>query len=422
VSFVNVSAVVLLLLFVHHRERIARWQQGLVAAFFAAWSAWLALPIFREARWNLAAPREWDFGCFWLWGRMAVLGGDFYDPWRAMALAVASDPSDEFSRLILHSGFWYPPPTMLLFAPLGFVSMRIALAVWYVVQAGFACGAAWLLWRMFLREEGAVGLLVAAMLLLALPPARSTAWFAQTNFMLLFFFLLLVRDRDKPRAGIFLALGAVVKPYFLLLLGYFLFKKSWKAIAVSSATLLVALLLSAALFGLEPLTTFVASNPTSRVPGYVYGELINQSLIGMLVRRDTGVLRGSLFGEPLYLGIATLLALASAWVLRRGDAMKRDHGLGLCLMLALLVYPATLAHYSLVIIAPLLALWRDRRSLPLGPGGVIALAAVVYAILGWDRFESHNFWANLLMWGTLAGACWHLSVRPTHEVVVPARP
>src|SRR4051794_25678870 len=222
---------------------------------------------------------------------MAVLGGDFYVPWRAMALAVASDPSDEFSRLILHSGFWYPPPTMLLFAPLGFVSMRIALAVWYVVQAGFACGAAWLLWRMFLREEGAVGLLVAAMLLLALPPARSTAWFAQTNFMLLFFFLLLVRDRDKPRAGIFLALGAVVKPYFLLLLGYFLFKKSWKAIAVSSATLLVALLLSAALFGLEPLTTFVASNPTSRVPGYVYGELINQSLIGMLVRRDTGVLR-----------------------------------------------------------------------------------------------------------------------------------
>jgi len=91
-------------------------------------------------------------------------------------------------------------------------------------------------------------------------------------------------------------------------------------------------------------------------------------------------------------------------------------------MLALLVYPATLAHYSLVIIAPLLALWRDRRSLPLGPGGVVALAAVVYAILGWDRFESHNFWANLLMWGTLAGACWHLSLRPTHEVVVPAGP
>jgi len=422
VSFAKVAAVVLLLLFAHHRKLFSRWEQSLLAAFFALWSAWLALPIFREARWNLAAPREWDFECFWLWGRMAVLGVDFYDPSRALAPGVPVDPSDEFSRLILHGGFWYPPPTMLLFAPLGLLSLRSAMMTWYVVQAGFACGSTWLLWRMFLREERAVGLLVAAALLVALPPARSTAWFTQTNFMLLFFFLLLVRDRDKPRAGIFLALGAIVKPYFLLLLGYFLVKRAWKTVAVTGAALLAALLLSGALFGLEPLTTFVASNPTSRVPGYVYGEPINQSLIGMLVRRDTGVLQGTLLGQPLYLGIAALLASISAWMLRGADAIKRDHGLGLFLMLALLLYPATLAHYSVVIIAPLLALWRDRRILPLGTGGVVALVAVVYAILGWDRFESYNFWANILMWGTAAIACRHLALRPTREVVVSARP
>jgi hypothetical protein len=29
---------------------------------------------------NLRAPREWDFMCFWVWGRLAVTGADFYDP------------------------------------------------------------------------------------------------------------------------------------------------------------------------------------------------------------------------------------------------------------------------------------------------------------------------------------------------------
>jgi hypothetical protein len=208
-----------------------------------------------------------------------------------------------------------------------------------------------------------------------------------------------------------------VKPYFLLLLGFFVLKKAYRAIAAAALVLFSAVLMSAALFGVAPLWTFVASNPAARVPGYVYGEPMNQSLVGWLLRRTTGVLEGSLLQQPIYLGIAALLTLTTARIVRRAPS---DHGLGLCLMTALLLYPATLAHYSLVILAPLLTLWRDRRNLPFGSAGVIALGAAVVAILGWDRFESHNFWANLSMWGAVALAGHHLSVRAGPLAVVSA--
>jgi hypothetical protein len=418
VTFVRVIAPALLLLLAHHHDRLARWQKCIAGLLALLGTAWVALPMYREARWNLAAPREWDFLCFWLWGRMAALGLDFYDPAQTLAVGKSLLVRDEFSRLIVHNGFWYPPPTMLLFAPLGTLPIRAAMAVWYAVQAVVAAGATWLLFRTFLKDRGILGLLIAAALVAMLPPARSTAWFTQTNFMLLLLFVAAVRAEERPVAGVYVALGAIVKPYFLFLLGYFLLKKAYKPIALACAVLVLSVLLCAALFGIEPLRTFVASNPASRVPGYVVGEPINQSLIGTIVHHTTGTLEGSILGQPVYLGVATLLALVSVGVARRA---RWHHGLSLFLLLALLLYPATLAHYSLVIIAPLLGLFRDRRALPYGGAAMALLAIVVYAIMSLDRFESHNFWANLLVWGSVAIASFYLSRADASQAVVPAR-
>jgi hypothetical protein len=417
-TFVRAIAPALLLLLTRYADRWPRWQKVISGSLVMSWSAWLALPIFREARWNIAVPRDWDFLCFWLWGRMAALGVDFYDPAQTLAVGKSLAVGDEFSRLILHNGFWYPPPTMLLFAPLGTVSLHAAMVSWYAVQAGCAALATWLLWKTFLRETSIMGIVAAAALVVTMPPARSTAWFTQTNFMLLLLFVLAVRSEQRPIAGLYVALGAVVKPYFLLLLAYFLLKRVYKPVVVAGAALLLSVVICGALFGMAPLASFLASNPASRVPGYVVAEPINQSLIGLIVRHTSGTLEGSMLGQPVYLGLATLLALTSVWIARRA---RWEYGLASFLLLALLLYPATLAHYSLVIIAPLLALWRDRRELPLGAGGIVLLTVVVYAILGWDRFESHNFWANLIMWGSVSAASIYLSRSRASQAVVPAR-
>jgi hypothetical protein len=422
VAAIRLGVVLLVLLLVERSEKLERWPRRACMLVFAACAAYFALPMLREARYNLAEPREWDFLCFWLWGKTAALRLDFYDPAQTFAVGRSLAVTEEFSRLILHNGFWYPPPTMLLFAPLGLMPLRHAMIAWYTVQAACAGASVWLLGRTFLREHGWLGVFAAGALVAALPPARSTAWFAQTNFLLLLLFVMLLRDRRTARAGVWLALGAIVKPYYLLLGGYFLLTKAYRPLASAALVIAGAIATSAAVFGLAPLATFVSSSPTSRVPGYVYGELINQSLLGTIVRATTGTLQGSVLGQPLYLTLAAALTLATAWSLRRPRERSGDHELGLCLLLALLLYPATLAHYSLVIIAPLFGLFRDRRTLPGGAAGVIGLFVAVYAIFGWDRFESHNFWANLLVWGAVAAGCYAFGRAEARRVVVPARP
>jgi hypothetical protein len=393
------EVVIVLLSLPRLSEVLTSRGRNVVAVVGGAGSLWLAIPVLRSVASNLRTPREWDFWCFWLWGRMGASRVNFYDPKEALAVASSIDLSDEFSRAILNVGFWYPPPTMLLFAPLGFLPIRTALWVWYALQGAFAVGGAWLLYKTFAREQGFLGMVAVLAMMVILPPARSTVWFAQTNFMLLVFYMLLYRDRDTPRAGLWVALGAMVKPYFVFFLAFLLFKRAYKAMAIAAAAGLGALGLSAIAFGIAPLATFWTSNPGLRVPGYIYGEPINQSLLGTILRFTGGIPDGSPIGHPLYVGLAAVLVMTSAWAVHRARQVNSGHALHVNLLLALLLYPGTLAHYSVLLLAPLLALWSARAAFPFGARGVIATVVVVYAMLGWDRFESYNFWANLTMWG-----------------------
>ena len=83
---------------------------------------------------NLREVREWDFLCFWLWGRAGARGANFYDPAASAWMAEGLELSPEFQRQIVDVGFWYPPPTMLLFAPFGALPVRAALLLWYALQ------------------------------------------------------------------------------------------------------------------------------------------------------------------------------------------------------------------------------------------------------------------------------------------------
>ena len=62
----------------------------------------------------------------------------------------------------------------------------------------------------------------------------------------------------------------------------------------------------------------------------------------------------------------------------------------------LLLYPSTLAHYSLMLILPLLLLWRERQ------GGssevaIVALATLVVGVTG-VAHGTYAFWATAAVW------------------------
>ena len=74
---------------------------------------WLWVAPLRTVMSDLKAPREWDFVCFWLWGRMELFTLHLSDPAQGIALGRQMGVSDEMVRDISHVGFRYPPPTML---------------------------------------------------------------------------------------------------------------------------------------------------------------------------------------------------------------------------------------------------------------------------------------------------------------------
>ena len=115
---------------------------------------------------------------------MLLVFGDAWEPCtssstiaQGIALGRQMGVSDEMVRDILSVGFWYPPPTMLLFAPLGLLEMKSALLVWYLVQGAFAIATVVLLARLFLRDW-ALGIALSAGLVAFF---ASTVWFAQAH-------------------------------------------------------------------------------------------------------------------------------------------------------------------------------------------------------------------------------------------------
>lgn len=201
----------LLAAFLGGRRR--RWGRFLFAGLAAAATAALGLRQVQIGRQNIAHPRAWDFLVFWVNGRVASEGHNFYDldhAWRVVAT------QDLPIGRAVDASFFYPPPTMLLFLPLGWFDPQTACALWSGLNAAVLAADAVLLWRLFPSGGGWTNPLLATSLLLALKATSQTAYLAQTNFIVLMWLLLLWRGYRRSRGGPWLALGMLVKPVLSL--------------------------------------------------------------------------------------------------------------------------------------------------------------------------------------------------------------
>ncbi len=345
----------------------------------------------------LAAPPEWDFLCFWLWGRLAVTGADFYDP--AASAWFAAGRSADFVHEIIGVGFWYPPWSMLLFAPLGLASPERALAVWYLVQASCLLAASWLAWRLLAPRTGRLGLLATAALILALPATRQTFQYAQTHSLNLLLVLLAYKERDHPRAGLFAALATMVKPYLVVTFGLPLLRRNWRALGVGAVTVGLVLVLTGLCFGWDRFHTFLVRNPAERFPVGVFSEGVNQSffavalrLTGMEEQAREPMLRAILEGLAL---MASAPALWAAWITRRSAPLLCGFAL---LSAALLAYPFTLSHYGMMV-APVLVLLAVGSSTTTARQALGAALIVAVVFLSGARGAGQAFWALVLVIG-----------------------
>jgi hypothetical protein len=162
------------------RARAALLGLGLGIAVIASY--WL--------RWSVRfiRPDEWDFLCFYLNGPVAAHGLNFYDRgvfaevFRQISIPYA--PSRGFVNGYLNITFPYPPPTIFLFMPLGYLDYASANILWlgFVLLTFVLC--VYVAYRVFLSPYGMNGLVLAAALLLVLPMTSRVFRYEQTTFLL----------------------------------------------------------------------------------------------------------------------------------------------------------------------------------------------------------------------------------------------
>jgi alpha-1,2-mannosyltransferase len=189
-------------------------------------------------------------------------------------------------------------------------------------------------------------------------------------------------------AALAVAVAASIKPYPLVLVGYFVARRAWRSAAVTVATLATLLLLGALVVGLDETTAFVTRVLPASGATTAYAD--NQSLGGVVARAWASDLKPFPLRDaaPVDLAIrgsALALVGATIWVTARRpatDRLQRSLQLSLFVPLSILVIPAAWTHYQAILLVPLTLLAVDQaRNRARDPLGWLLLLAIYLVLL-----------------------------------------
>ena len=315
---------------------------------------------------------EWDFMCFYLNGKASVEGLSLYDPLSYVnVLSNIHLPfalSDSFVTGAIQTGVIYPPTTMLLLAPIGYLDLNTANIVWRIFVLGFMVIDIILINRIFkLHKSKWVQLILIIAIILIFPGSKGTIEVSQTNFFILFLILLIYKDPDNWKAGLYLAIAVIVKPIPVVWAIYFLVNRKWKPLLTFIISGLVIVFLSIMQLGFNNFMTYFTSPPVLRIPSASFSEDINQSINAVFSRISQQFSLDSISGSMNEIVIfATLILIVLASIASHKLSKTNTKASFLVFLpLSLLIFPGTLTHYAIQLIPLFLAilLIKDKTSL-----------------------------------------------------------
>ncbi len=330
----------------------------------------------------------WDFTAFYIYGKVAVSGADFYLPENYhqiyQSLQIPDSFYPEIARDVLNVGFPYPPPTILYFAPLALLPYKTALICWTIFNLFFAAGCIYLSYDLFFRKYKLNGLILVASLFFLFPPVKTTVLYSQTNFILLFYLLLIRKYSDQKISGIFLALAIFTKPYVAVFGLFLLLKKNWGAIVYSILTAAFIVGTTFLIFGKAPFLSYIYNNPAHRVPASMFSEDINQSLHATLMRSGLVNIDDSFTYLYIAGGILLLTAVYILFLMRK---RLYEYILAVLLLVALLLYPGTLNFYGVVLLIVIFQFFDDTNQLGFSQYRNLFIIPIVYALSTYFLFS-----------------------------------
>ena len=391
----------------YFRSSLSSFGRHIFAAFLLS-----LVVVFAGSHLQLAAqvvefPHEWDFPAFWLDGSKAAQGLNFYEPQPQFVAEMPIEPSQAFLEQTA-PGFPYPPPSMFLFVPLGAFDFATAHSLWMIFQLLCLAACIYFLWLIFFHRQDWESLLLSAALLLMLVPVQRTIYFGQTNFLTLLMLLLFLRGFPHARGGIWLALAIFTKLYTGILFLFLIGTRSFRLLAGTLGAIAVLVVLALVAFGPDTFLTYFTANPIGERPDYLYVEPVNQSLLAAILRLQgiQTLSGGSPLFTPSFIVLALLLVTATITILwRSGDNML---AYALVIVLGLLLYPAALSHYAVVLIIPVLATGTCVSQSNRYKIVSVLLCFAVYLLTNW---QSTTVLASIVTWLTLAALILWPAVR-----------
>jgi hypothetical protein len=326
-------------------------------------------------------PKEWDFTCFYLFGKIARYHLDFYqtaDYYKILPLAnIPFELSQDFKTEVLNVGCLYPPPTLFLFLPLGYLPYQQAMLLMYVFILLSVIACIILLKHIFFTRDSLKGWMISIIFTLMLIPLLSTVIYTQICILLLLLLLLTFYTRNKPVSGVFLSLAIFVKPFVLILLFWYILRKQWKALGYFILTCAVIGLISVAYFGIDPFLSYLFSNPSKKLPSFWYSEMTNQSLLSELYRLFPSHWETARIIN--YTITCTLIFVSSFVAHKMIKTNKSDLLFPLLLVIVLIIYPNGQIYYPIVHILSILAI---STYIPDNRLKIIAISLFFFTLIG----------------------------------------
>ena len=178
------------------------------------------------------------------------------DPYSTNLTAVGARVGLE-TNWLLHAS--ETPSFLLCFEPLTRLRPRVAFWIWIAINFSALAIAMYLLLANRRGLSGRTAWLLAGLILMSAPVSLNFYW-GQSQLIVLALMAAAMRAMERERdgtAGLLIATAALLRAYPLLLVGYFLMRRKWRAVAFATAGVAAGGLATVAVLGLAQTLSFV---------------------------------------------------------------------------------------------------------------------------------------------------------------------
>ncbi len=303
-------------------------------------------------------PRQassWDFSVYYLSAQVLNRGLNPYQTGiQSLARQSGMDVGDVYRP-------GHPPTFLLLMRPLAAMPERQAYYLWQAFNAVLLAASLALL---IVPSPGVsrADLLLMAALALLYPPVRVHFFFAQSNIVILFLFVLMMKSMARGHergAGLCLAAAGLLRIFPLLLLGYLAIRHRWRALAWTLIGLAAGGLVTVGFVGLEtslsflPITTYLTSQPFLSMHGNIaLAAMVSRAfwvLLGPNLSPAANLVRHAVTAA----GAAVILGLTiRATFAQEPDADSDWRAFSMWIAASIVLSPTAWVHYMVLFFIP----------------------------------------------------------------------